>query len=153
MAEGEIRQSKAKASEDAARVKSRRESIANLEARKMQLASKQEVIHECFADAGRQILELPKQQYVELLLGRIRDIGATRGVIALNERDRESIGAELIAAVNQSGGEFTLSEGTIDASGGFMLTMGRIEIDSTLEMMVASVKEEVMQDVVAALFG
>jgi vacuolar-type H+-ATPase subunit E/Vma4 len=34
-----------------------------------------------------------------------------------------------------------------------MLTMGRIEIDSTLEMMMSSIKEDVMPDVVAALFG
>lgn len=151
--EGEIRESKTKASEDAVRVKSRRESIANLEARKMQLAAKQEVIGACFEEASRRILALPKEEYVQFLAGKVEEIGAEQGVIALNERDREAIGAELIEAVNRKGGAFTLSENTIDAAGGFMLTMGRIEIDSTLEMMMSSIKEDVMPDVVAALFG
>ena len=119
----------------------------------MQLAAKQEVIGACFEEASRRILALPKEEYVQFLAGKIEEIGAEQGVIALNERDREAIGTALIEAVNRKGGAFTLSEDTIDATGGFMLTMGRIEIDSTLEMMMSSIKEDVMPDVVAALLA
>ena len=41
---------------------------------------------------------------------------------------------------------------TLTASGGFVLRIGRIELDSTLEMMVSSVREEAMPEVVSALF-
>jgi hypothetical protein len=47
---------------------------------------------------------------------------------------------------------FTLSEDTLSALGGFVLRIGRVELDSTLEMMVSSMREDVMPEVVSALF-
>lgn len=153
LGESKIREARAKAAMDALRIKSRRESSANLEARKMKLTAKQDVISDCFTEAVKQIQELPREQYIQLLARKIREIGVNEGQIALNRQDRQTIGDQLISAVNQGGGRFTLSEKTIDAAGGFMHINGRIEIDSTLEMMMSSIKEDVMPAVVSALFG
>lgn len=152
IADIKVRESKEKAIGDAMRVKSRRESMANLEARKMHLATKQEVISACFKDALAELKNLPRDQYVQLLAHKLKEMSYQEGEIVLNEKDREAIGEELLAMVNQEGGKFLLSSDTLTASGGFVLRIGRIELDSTLEMMVSSVREEAMPEVVSALF-
>jgi V/A-type H+/Na+-transporting ATPase subunit E len=153
LAELKIKAVKETAAEDAARLKSRRESMANLEARKMKLSAKQEIISECFNDALSEIRQMPKQQYVQLLAAKLGEIGVKEGEILLNKKDLEGIGKDLLSAANANGGRFTLSRDTIEAAGGFILRTGRIEMDSTLEMMVSSVKEKAMAEVVSALFG
>lgn len=152
IADIKVREAKEKAIGDAMRVKSRRESMANLEARKMHLATKQEVISACFKDALAELKNLPRDQYVRLLAHKLKEMSYQEGEIVLNEKDREAIGEELLAMVNQEGGKFLLSSDTLTASGGFVLRIGRIELDSTLEMMVSSVREEAMPEVVSALF-
>lgn len=152
IADIKVREAKEKAIGDAMRVKSRRESMANLEARKMHLATKQEVISACFKDALAELKNLPRDQYVRLLAHKLKEMSHQEGEIVLNEKDREAIGEELLAMVNQEGGKFLLSSDTLTASGGFVLRIGRIELDSTLEMMVSSVREEAMPEVVSALF-
>ncbi len=152
IADIKVREAKEKAIGDAMRVKSRRESMANLEARKMHLATKQEVISACFKDALAELKNLPRDQYVQLLAHKLKEMSYQEGEIVLNEKDREAIGEELLAMVNQEGGKFLLSSDTLTASGGFVLRIGRIELDSTLEMMVSSVREEAMPEVVSALF-
>lgn len=152
IADIKVREAKEKAIGDAMRVKSRRESMANLEARKMHLATKQEVISACFKDALAELKNLPRDQYVQLLAHKLKEMSYQEGEIVLNEKDREAIGEELLAMVSQEGGKFLLSSDTLTASGGFVLRIGRIELDSTLEMMVSSVREEAMPEVVSALF-
>lgn len=153
IAEQTIRTSKDKATQDAATLKARRESMANLEARKMKLSAKQKVISDCFSDALAQISKMPKQQYVQLLSKKLADMGVDQGEIILNKKDFEAIGTDFIAAANSKGGKFVLAGDTLDAAGGFILRVGLVEMDSTLEMMVSSVKESVMADIVSALFG
>ncbi|NCB42766.1 MAG: hypothetical protein EOM59_09120 [Clostridia bacterium] len=152
MAKIKVEEAREKAIGDAMTLKSRRKSMANLEARKMQLAAKQEVISSCFEEALSELKKLSKEQYIAMLLRKIKEIDVEEGEILLNKNDRSSIGKEFLVELNKGGNKFSLSEETIDAAGGFVLRMGRIEMDSTLEMMISSIREEVMTDVVSALF-
>jgi len=152
IADIQIREAKEKAIGNAMRLKSRRESMANLEARKMHLATKQEVISACFEDALAELRKLPPDRYIRLLAGKLDALAYRQGEILLNRKDREEIGEELLAQVNREGRMFTLSEDTLSALGGFVLRIGRVELDSTLEMMVSSMREDVMPEVVSALF-
>jgi V/A-type H+-transporting ATPase subunit E len=152
IADIKVREAKEKAIGDAMRVKSRRESMANLEARKMHLATKQEVISACFKDALAELKNLPRDRYIQLLAHKLKEMSYQEGEIVLNNQDREAIGEELLALVNLDGRKFLLSSDTLTASGGFVLRIGRVELDSTLEMMVSSVREDVMPEVVSALF-
>lgn len=152
MAKIKVEEAREKAISDAMTLKSRRKSMANLEARKMHLAAKQEVISSCFEEALSELKNLPKEKYIKMLSAKLSEMGIKEGEILMNKKDRDSIGKEFLADLNKSGQKFTLSEKTIDAAGGFVLRIGRIEMDSTLEMMIASIREEVMTDVVSALF-
>lgn len=152
MAKIKVEEAREKAISDAMTLKSRRKSMANLEARKMHLAAKQEVISSCFEEALAELKKLPKEQYIKMLSTKLAEMGIKEGEILMNKKDRDSIGKEFLSGLNKTGQKFTLSEETIDAAGGFVLRIGRIEMDSTLEMMLASIREEVMTDVVSALF-
>lgn len=152
LAKIKVEKSREKAIVDAMTLKSRRKSMANLEARKMHLAAKQEVISSCFEEALAELRKLPKAEYIRMLSSKLEAMGIEQGEILLNKEDRDSIGKEFLDELNKSGKKIVLSEETINSAGGFVLRMGRIEMDSTLEMMVASVREEVMTDVVSALF-
>ena len=153
LAEQTVKVSKDKATQDATTLKSRRESVANLEARKMRLSAKQKVISDCFSEALSEISKMPKQEYIQLLSKKLAEIGVDQGEIILNKKDLETIGSDFLAAANAKSGKFTLSKDTLDAAGGFILRVGLVEMDSTLEMMVSSAKESVMADIVSVLFG
>lgn len=145
----------AKALSDAETVKKRKHSVAELEARKMRLGAKQEAISQCFEEAMIQLTALPEEKYIDLLARTIDKMEPEGGEILLNSRDRERIGEKLLAAVNgrDNRAKLCLAEDTISAAGGFVLRKGAVEINSTLEVMVAAIREEVTLQVVETLFG
>lgn len=144
-----------KARDDAETVKKRKHSVAQLEARKMRLAAKQKAISRCFERALSQLSQLPTETYLELLVRTVESCGAEGGELLLTETDRARLGEELAARVNagKTAGTFTLSEDTIRAAGGFVIRNGAVEVNSTLEVMLEAVREEVTPKVVETLFG
>lgn len=144
-----------KTSADIENVKQRRNSVAQLEARKMRLAAKQEAIEACFDEAVDKLAGLPEADYIALLEKTIEKLDVQEGELLLNARDREKIGAKLLErlAKSEETGKLVLSDETINAAGGFVLRSGTVEINSTLEVMVEAVRDNVMPDVIRSLFG
>ena len=144
----------AQGSKDAVVVMHRKKSAAELEARKMRLAVKQQAVTEAMEAAINHIAGMDSGEYLAFLLRKIAETGIREGEVLLNAKDKDSLGVELIKAANEElkDGKLTLSSQTINAKGGFVLKYGAREINSTLETMVGSVKEAVTSDVVAALF-
>lgn len=96
----------AKADGEAARVARERlerlESAARMEERSMVLSAKQALIDRAFAQAAQQLLELPQEEYTELLAKlAARSAKTGREEILLNSRDREAVGAKVAAQANQ----------------------------------------------------
>ena len=139
---------------DAAVVKHRKESAAELEARKMMLAMKQEVVAGTIEAAIDRLANMETKAYISFLAGKIAETGIKEGELLLNEKDRKAVGENLVKAANDSlkGGKLVLSDRTIRARGGFILRHGALEINSTLEILVNSVKEAATPEVVAVLF-
>lgn len=131
----------------------RRISVAELEARKMRLAAKQEVIARSFEEAMERLANLNESEYIAFLADGISEAAENGSEVLLNARDREAVGEKVITLVRAMGKEVTLSEETIRAKGGFILRCGAVELNATLETMVGAVREEVTPQVVQALFG
>ena len=96
----------AKADGEAARVARERlerlESAARMEERSMVLSAKQALIDRAFAQAAQQLLELPQEEYTELLAKlAARSAKTGREEILLNSRDRAAVGAAVVARANQ----------------------------------------------------
>lgn len=143
-----------KASKDAEGLKSRKVSAAELQGRKMLLSAKQDAIKKSFDVALNKLKSMPEDKYVDFLTNEIIKIPYSQGTIVLNKKDREKIGEKLVKAVNDKlkAEKFTLSNDIVNSSGGFILKSGSVEINSTFETILDSIKDELTNEVANALF-
>ena len=116
-----------KAKNDAEVLVSRRQSVADLDARKMKLAAKQAVIDECYKEAVDMILNLETGEYVKFIC---RQLGAYQ----------------------QEGTALTLSDETVDIEGGCILRRGNISYNASLEKLLSNAREELTAEVAGILF-
>ena len=139
---------------EAESLKSRRESAAELQGRKMLLSAKQEAINKSFNVALEMLRSMRTEEYIIFLTNQIIAIPKCEGYLILNESDREKIGEKLINSVNEklNGKKVILSNETQKASGGFVLKRGNIEINSTFETILNSMKDELTGEIASALF-
>jgi len=129
-------------------------SAAELEARKMRLAMKQQELTAAMEAAVDQIANMNQKGYIAFLTYKIAETGVRSGTLKLNAKDRKAIGKKLIKAANEQikGGKILLSEDTIEAKGGFALISGDIEIDSSLETMAYIIKDSIAAKACDVLF-
>ncbi|MDW5299742.1 MAG: V-type ATP synthase subunit E [Sedimentibacter sp.] len=139
---------------EAENLKNRKISAAELQKRKMLLSAKQESIKKGFEAALTKLKTMPEERYLSYLADEIAKIPNCEGIIILNETDRERIGEKLVKAVNEKlkAEKISLSKNTVQASGGFVLKNGNIEINSTFETILDSMKDELTNEVANALF-
>ena len=139
---------------DAVVLKHKKHASAELEAHKMRLAARQKAVSTAIEAAIDHLVNMAPDAYISFLAGKIAEIKVREGQLLLNENDRSAIGEELVKVANEllKDGKLTLSDQTINAKGGFVLKYGAIEINSSLETMVNSIKEAVMPELVAVLF-
>ena len=104
--EAQAREEIAKAAENAEKAAlqlvERAESAARMDAKKLILSAKQECIDKAFAQAAKNLLTLPEEEYVDLL-ARIaaRSAQTGREEVLLNQRDRDAVGAKVVSRANQ----------------------------------------------------
>ena len=153
-------ESMAKASAEGKRASERAVSAAKLEAKKLLLSAKQNIMDECFSKARQKILSMPLADYEELLIEWIitaADTGAEKLVLSHNDAQRISL-LRFIARINAKlaaqGGKpgITLSEETINAEAGFLLKRDDIVINCTLDAMLNSEREKLESELAAVLF-
>lgn len=139
--------------DDAETLKIRKDSVAQLEGRKLRLKAKQEVISKSFDLALEKLSNMEEEAYLNLLERCMNETGMEKGEILLNKKDRDFIGQKLVNRVNKNGFHFVLSEEEISAKGGFLLRDGAVEVNSTFETMINAVREAVTPEVVKVLFN
>ena len=76
-----------KATEDAKVLLERRNSVAELEARKLRLAAKQEALEETFQEAAEKIAALDGSVYLDFIVKTLEPYREEGGEISLNARD------------------------------------------------------------------
>ena len=143
-----------KSAKDAEDLKSRKISAAGLQKRKMILDAKQESIKKSYDAALTKLKTMPEDEYLSFLSQEILKIPNSEGTIVLNAKDRENIGEKLVKAVNEKLGaeKVTLSNKTVQAGGGFVLKRGKVEINSTFEALLDSMKDELTGEIANVLF-
>ena len=153
-ADAALKASSEKAVKEAEDLKSRKVSAAELQGRKMLLAAKQEAIKKSFNVVIEKLKTMPEQEYLNFMTDKITEIPNCEGTIVLNAKDRQNIGEKLVKAVNDklNAQKVLLGNNTISASGGFVLKKGNIEINSTFETIIDSMKDNVTGEIAHALF-
>jgi len=137
----------------------RLDSAAQMEAKKMLLAAKQEMLDKAFELALNKLTQLPEGEYVELLAKLAANSAATgEEQLILSQADRTRYGVKAATRANEllakegKKASLTLSEATRDIKGGLLLSDGAVEVNCAFETLVRLSRNEVVQEVAKALF-
>lgn len=153
-ADAEAAELAAKNEKAAAEREERLVSAAQMEARKVQLAAKQEMLEKAYIQALDKLCALPEEQYVAILadlLVKASSNGKEEAVFS--GEDRERVGKAAVAKANElSGKQLRLSEETQPIRGGFILKDKNVEVNCTFETLVRLQKAETAGAVVKKLF-
>ena len=154
-ADAEAAELAAKNEKAAAEREERLVSAAQMEARKVQLAAKQEMVEKSYIQALDKLCALPEEQYVAILadlLVKASSNGKEEAVFS--PEDRERVGEAAVAKANElSGKQLRLSEETQPIRGGFILKDKNVEVNCTFETLVRLQKAETAGAVAQKLFA
>ena len=144
---------------DADRRLERLNNLAVLESKKSILATQQEMVAEAFEYASKKVLELPESEYVRFLANQACNASLTgTEAIILSPSDFEHFGKAVLEASNSAlraagkAASLTLSEKTADIRGGLILSGGDIEVNCSIDALVAEHRNELSPKVASVLF-
>lgn len=140
-----------KARKDAQILQDRRASVAELEARKMRLAAKQEMIDESFRQALAHLANLPETEYKAFLLKQLAPYRNQPGEILLNERDKANLARDLMRELVDS--PLAVGEETVPIQGGFILRQGCVSLNASLEKLLENEKKQLTLQIAETLFS
>ena len=154
-ADAEVRDLEAKNERAAAEQEERLVSAAQMKARKVQLAAKQEMVEKAYIQALDKLCAMPQEQYVAVLANLLVEASSNgREEAVFSKEDREQVGKAAVEKANQiSGKQLRLSEETQPISGGFILKDKNVEVNCTFETLVRLQKAETAGAVVKTLFA
>lgn len=143
-----------KAKIEAEVLRNRKVSAGELQERKMILGAKQDAIKKSFDVALEKLSSMSEENYIKFLVNEILDNTNCEGEIILNELDKAKIGQKLVDTVNDKLNKknVVLSNKTVQTRGGFILKNGDIEVNSTFEALLGSIREGLTFEVANVLF-
>ncbi len=131
-------------------------SAAQMEAKKLELSAKQEMIDRAFDGAVQSLCGLEEKAAIALLAGLAVKASSTGcESIIFSQKDRAQIGKQVVMTANESisaGTGLTLSQETRDISGGFILSDGDVEVNCAFETLVRLQRDALEGEVAAMLF-
>ncbi len=159
LGEAEYAEALEKGRRDAAERVERLGSVAQLDARKLRLAAKQELLDMAFDQAMEKLLALPETDYISLL-ARLAANGSTTGheALVLSVADRPRYGKQVVVAANdllEAAGRpagLTLSEESRPFRGGLYVKDGNIENNCTFPTILRMLREQMAGEVAQVLF-
>ena len=134
---------------------SRAESAAALLKRKAVLAEKQTVIAEVFDEAEQKLISLPDAQYIDTITKiAVKNALNEEGTIIFSASDKKRLPSGFEADLNSrlKGGKLKVSDDTIDAAGGFILSYGGVEQNCTFKALIDAEREKLTDKVSKVLF-
>ena len=131
-------------------------STAQMEARKVGLAAKQEMVEKAYDLALEKLCSMPDEQYVKTVADLLVQAAPNgRGAVIFAPEEKKSIGEAAVRAANAqlNGGKLTLSEETRPLKGGFILSDGKVEVNCSFDTLVRLQKTETAGEVAKRLFS
>ena len=133
---------------------SRRKSVADIDCRKLVLQKKQELIDKCFNMAVDALASMEEDQYVDFLINLGKQTGEKQGQLICNKKDKETVGEKVCQKLNETSedAKFELADETRNIKGGFIMQVGKVYINNSVEALVAENKDAINGEVAAMLF-
>lgn len=133
--------------------------VAQLEAKKLMLATKQSLLDEAFDQALAQLCALPEEAYIALL-AKLAAEGSETGTeaLVLSVKDRARCGKKVVVAANallEKAGKtasLTLAEEAREFAGGLYIKAGNVENNCTFETILRLLRQTASGEVAAFLF-
>ena len=154
-AEAEAAELAAKNEKAAAEREERLVSAAQMEARKVRLAAKQEMVEKAYIRALEKLCSMPQEQYVDVLADLLLQASTTgTEEVVFSQEDREHAGKAAVEKANKaSGKKLTVAQETLPIQGGFILRSGNVEVNCTFETLVRLARGSVSGEVAKVLFA
>ena len=130
-------------------------SVAQLDARKLELAAKQEMLSKAYDLALEKLVNLPDKDYVTLLADLAVKASSTgKEAVIFSQKDRTRYGKQVVTQANErlKDGHLTMSEQTRPIQGGLILSDGDVEVNCTFETLVRLQRGEMDREVAKVLF-
>jgi len=134
-------------------------SLAAIESRKQILVTEQEMISAAFDLAVEKLLQLPDREYTALLVKLACNASITgEEVIILSAADHQRFGTDVLDAANamlrNTGKKATLSlsDETINIRGGLILSGGNVEVNCSVDALVAQQRIALSPVIASMLF-
>lgn len=144
-----------KAEVEAKSKKERAISSAKLKVRNNKLAAKQEIINEVFEKSIDELTKLSKEDFLNFVKNTISSMNLTgKQTLILNEEGLKFVDVAFIDELNKNiNAQIILSETPGSFKGGFILENNGIQINSTYEALVSSLRDELEFEVAKVLFN
>lgn len=132
----------------------RREIVAELDAKRIDLGTRRRLVEEAFAASLHQMAELPQDLYLDFvtnLLGQAVSTGQETVLTGKNERYLTQGWLDSYNAQHNT--SLTLSSERLPMSGGFVLRNGNIDTNCSWEMLLENIRSDIESEVVKKLFS
>jgi len=135
-------------------------STAGVEARRMALTAKQEVLAGVFEAALGRLERMPDTEYRQLLADLAFDAAQTGDErVQVSDRDAVRLGGDWLDTVNSRltakglPGKLQFSEGRASIRGGLILQGANVEVNCSFERTLASLRDQLEPEVAVLLFA
>ncbi|MBQ9527341.1 MAG: V-type ATP synthase subunit E [Fretibacterium sp.] len=132
----------------------RREIVAELDAKRVDLGTRQRLIGEAFDAALKQMVEMSPDKYAkfaEKLMNEAVSTGHETVLVGKNEKTLDQRWLDGYNASHQT--SLTLSPEKLPIAGGFVLRDEKIDTNCSWEMLIADARPEIESEVVKRLFS
>ena len=131
----------------------REQRAAKLQSRKDTLALKQSILERAYGRAKEKLLALPEEKYTAFLASQAGHAAVTgHERIVINSQDRSMGEANAILTERGLPAGLTLSDESGDFSGGLKLREGSVEVNCTVDTLLALSRNSLDAEIAAILF-
>ena len=131
----------------------RSRSVAELDARKLLLAAKTQVLDSVYAKTLEKLRNLDKEQYSALIFSMLEN-AKDGDVVTVSEREKDIVTKESLADfAKKKGISLTLADKFGDFDGGVIISENGVDNNFTLEVEVALLKEQTETKIAKEIFG
>lgn len=131
----------------------RARSVAELDARKLLLAAKAQVLDSVYAKTLEKLRNLDKEQYSALIFSMLEN-AKDGDVVTVSEREKDIVTKESLADfAKKKGISLTLADKFGDFDGGVIISENGVDNNFTLEVEVALLREQTETKIAKEIFG
>lgn len=131
----------------------RSRSVAELDARKLLLAAKAQVLDSVYAKTLEKLRNLDKEQYSAMIFSMLEN-AKDGDVVTVSEREKDIVTKESLADfAKKKGISLTLADKFGDFDGGVIISENGVDNNFTLEVEVALLREQTETKIAKEIFG